>query len=228
MSVSAIERAVTQYEQQDREAMANRVVGIGVLIILNEWANLDDSQLKILAVRQRESKPGTGKKAGSLSIVQETVKVDPISGVPETRDATLLGAMEEVTDATGVRKVGKHFRKVDHDERIEIPLLTLPGNDGGLEVVVYDRVLPYDLRPAAKNEIVGRPQWVPVEDFLDDPTARDTSLELVDFAVRKGLLTDGIDQHARGLTVPVFPRGYQFHKARQEREARPDITKFRR
>ncbi len=226
MSVSAIEGLRTPFfEQQQAE---QTVIGIGVVIVLKNLAELEDEQLQILAVRQKEAKPETGRVAGSLSIIQETITVDPINGVPETPKDTLIGAMDEVIDERGVRAVGHHFHRVGYDARPEIPLLSLPGRAGGLEVVVFDGPAHYAFNPAEKQEIDGAPQWVRVGSFLDEPTARDTSLELLGYAAGKRLLTEGIRKHAVGFTEPVFPEGHQFDQVRAARSKRPDITKFRK
>ncbi len=222
MSISSIESLAIPSHEQD-EALRT-VVGIGVLIVLKDLSEADDQQLQILSVRQGESKPETGKIEGSLSLVQETIKVDPVTHIPESPTDTLRGAMEEVIDAQGVRDVGHHFRRVLYKERPEIPLFTLPGTAGGLEVVIYDGPAQYAFNPTAKKEIAGPPQWLTVANFLNDPTARDTSLEIVNHAASNRMLTHGLHRS----TSPVFPEGYQFDYSHRQREKLPDITRVRR
>ncbi len=225
MATSFAETTSKYLVEHQRHDPLLTVVGIGVIVVLNELNVEDDGELKILAVRQVEAKPETGKVDGSLSLIQETIKMTRTQDgiVPETPTDTLRGAMEEVVDANGVSEVGHHFHQAVFDRRPEIPLHTLPSAAGGLEVVIYDGLPEYPFTPAATAE-VARPRWITGKNFLTDPTARDTSKELVDHAIQSGLLIQGLVQYLRGQTEPVFTNGFPFERFRRARNKLPDIT----
>lgn len=219
MAYIDLERLVDRRLERPEELT---VVGIGALIVLKNLAEMDDSELKLLVVRQRGSKPETGKLEGSLSIIQETVKVYPEDGHPEMPKETLRGAMDEVIDAKGAAEIGHHLERVAFTQRPEIPMLSLPGMAGGIEVVVFSGPADYAFNPVDKDEVEGPPQWIKASGLMSDATARDTSLELLRHAISQRMLTRGMRQRRE----PVFPQGYNFEAARLQRERLPDITKM--
>ncbi len=207
--------------QPEKENALTTVVGIGVVIVLHETAVLDDEQLRILTVKESTDKPGTGKKRGIRGIVQETVKIADIqTGVAESPEETLMGAMGEVIREDNVETEGNKFNRVVFSKRHEIPLRSLKGMAGGLEVVIFTGTA---INLALTNEVT-ESQWVTAGNFLDVHSTRPTSRELVQYAVNERLLSRGMDQYRRGLTVPVFQNDIPFGQFLRERNTQPDIT----
>ena len=235
MAAPFIER-YTSYssEQTLQDDALLTVVGIGVLVVLDEFANLDVEQLHevdtdkihVLTTVELKAKEETDKYAGDVTLFQETIKVvEPSLLMPEPPDATLLGVMEEVVDRKGYKDVGNNFHRVIFENRPEIALQSLPGLAGGIEVVVYDGPQGYPFKPAVSEE-VDSAKWMQVGDYLSLKDARPASKELLTHAVRTGLLQLGLQEHRRGRTEPVFSQNFQFDRFYRARNQLHDVSKF--
>jgi len=178
------------------------VIGIGVIIILNELSSLTDEELQILTVKELMDKPETGRVAGQRGIVQETVQY--VDSEPEDQQSTLMGAIaEEVIGKDGVEMLGHHFHQITFAEGSpEISLQTLDGKICNIAVVVYSGN-PDDLLHQVGSEVDDK-KWMPAKTFLQETNTRGTSHEIVKFAVDGKLLSSALKQYRSGKTEPVF------------------------
>jgi len=201
--------------EEDVDDAITSVVGIGVIIIASRLSGASDEDL-LLTVAEKNDKPVTDKRAGLRGIPQETVKVEPIleGFSPESPLSTLQGALLEEIGGSMT-----DFNRIVFDRgRHEIPLSTLPGKKGGIEIVLYggdpDRLLPFE------ESEVDAFSWMTADTFLGGPNRRRTSIDLVDGARSRGLLS----RQNWGKTQQVFPVGFNSDAFLRRRATIQDIT----
>jgi len=194
------------------------VVGIGVIIILNELSTVTDEELPILTVKELMDKPETGRIAGQRGIVQETIQY--VDSGPEDQQSTLMGAIaEEVIGKDGVDMLGHQFHQATFAEgSSEISLQTLDGSRCDIKVVVFSGKRG-DLLHKVGSEVEDK-RWMRVKTLFQESNTRDTSREIVQFAVDRKLLSSALEQYRLGKTEPVF-------RNKLEPRNGPDITNVR-
>ena len=195
------------------------VLGIAVIVVSQQLAEMDERDLHILTIQENTRKDITGKVKNVRGVVQETVKLES-SGTPESPEDTLWGAMEEIVSPDNIATVGKEFHRVVFSERQIKPINSLEVSmAGGIEVVVFTG---NNIQPVRGE--VSKPQWMKTANLLSDETIRPTSREAVSYALKNGLLSFGMEQYKQAGTIPVFNDAKSYDAFLRARNRRPDIT----
>jgi hypothetical protein len=215
------------YDQDASIDPLTTVVGIGVIVILRA---LDEQDPLILTVTEKASRAETGKYQGDTGIIQETVKADFEEGVivSEQPQDTLARAMTEVLSKDDVDKVGRNFHRATLPSDQDIAPLSSIGSLGRLEVVIYDGSQDYQFTSLVGE--VENIQWRRLSSLLA-PSAervRETSRELLSYAVGKKLIDYGRRQYDQGQTQLLFPDGVTRSGTHRKPERQKDITVFMR
>ncbi len=229
--MSSVKEFISSKEEEDLQfTMADEVlatvVGIAAIIVSSKLAAISDAYLPILTVEENTGKADTGKKIGQRAIVQETIRFNVEQNAPEGDLSTLQGVLiEEIIDGEQIKVIGHHFQRARFGRRPEIPLLSLPGTKGGVEVVVFGGD-PAELLHPSSDEISNK-RWETVDSFLNNPHARSTSLELVGYAHNNGLISEALKQYRYGQAERIFPDGFQHEQFQRRRYQMPEITKVK-
>ena len=205
-----------------------KVVGIAAIIIPIQLAEFADGQIKFLTVLEKEKDTATGKFPGERGLIQEKIRVEDTQTLRQESPLTTLqrALYEEVLGDEGVRDVGHHFQRVVFERgRPEGPMPSI-GQSGGIEVVFYTGSVAGLIGHAAGQSEVGSPRFDTVASFSVHPKPRQTSIELLHFTGRAGLLTTAVDLFRAGQTESVFPGQFQPGDLAQTRSARPDMIRL--
>jgi hypothetical protein len=221
-------RAETRHESEEASFdPLTTIKGIGVIVMLHA---LQEADPFIITVTEQEERPETGKYPDEVGIIQETVKVqacaDGILTPEEPRD-TLLGAMTEVLSEEDVRRVGRHFHRVNLPGGRDVTTLPSIGSLGRVEVIVYDG--PANHQFGSLVDEVKNIQWRRLSSLLKQREGvRETTRELLNHAVGQRLIAYGQQQYDQRRTEPLFTERDSLREVHRRREQKKDITVFMR
>lgn len=189
MVAPASERLHTEVERDQTQ----EILGMALLVMLYDVASLSDEEILLLTVEETTQRAETGKFVEQRGVPQETARDG------ESYRHTLMGAMEELVPVGRERSLGSKYRRVVSRESNIMPIESLPGNNGAIEILVFSGG-----NVGRLNDEVRNPKWMRAHAIVDDATIRTASREAVSHAIDNRFLSEGMQQHRSGLTVPVF------------------------
>lgn len=209
MAFSLSESLRITQKQSEKQKKKRDIQGVGVLIV-------DPTGQSVLVVNEKTAKDDSKKTIGECSPPLETVKKGMFGVGRERLRRTILGALAEAVNDTGLKEIKKDL--------LQIPLpdgkITLsPTVTAHVALFVFRGDMQKSIFASTASEETANPHWVKIDTFLADPNARLWGKALIEFAQAKGyLLPSQLQQFSRRSVLRGIRSFHTFYSAREKRK----------
>lgn len=197
-------------------------IGVALVIVVIDPSRNGENvtQPRLWTIREKRSKPATGRIAGQISLPGETRKTG--STIEDAVIGGLAGEFSGDEDLIGrLSKTPSWF--VPGRIRVE-------GNPFDLAIVIFRQEPGQEIKPLDNDEVAPN-SWMTMEEIQkidphqDPRIVREFVHQVIHLERSEGLITRAILEHERGLRDPlssILPEGFNSKEFFSKRETVPD------